>query len=232
MEYPTSEALIVLGFDARRPLEDDRDWTQDRRSQFLIRPEVRRPISVDEMVWPIVAEKPGDENPVNIWNSLSRLLKALSGLTSATAPAPVIIEIGVVIDEESSRYWRNVSNGYLRPEEDAGIELEAQELGYDVADRYLVSALSNCMPSEEELAGLRRDWSGSINPMGLFSKTDDAEGFRCICNSSIAEHAPFCVYRIRRLGIVADSQDSGRGVSGLSTLSSSLSGSPTPTKQE
>jgi hypothetical protein len=204
MEDLPSRQIMVLGFDLRKPLRacTDSGWPERRRARFLIRPEILCPASVDRGVWPPAIENSSSGgNPLNLWNSVSEILAAGPTVVSAEAESPTLIEIGAVPDERSSRYWHDVFYGYLRQEEGKAIAMEAEDLGYDVADRYLLSGLSNCALSAEELEELRKTWAHRINPLGVFDKVSDAASYVNTCDLLIPEHAPFSAYRIRRLAI-------------------------------
>jgi hypothetical protein len=67
-------------------------------------------------------------------------------------------------------------------------------LGYDVADQWLVSGLSNCGYIEDEREEWRLKWSRRINNLHLLLDVDDAHEFAQATNQRVAEHAPFYVY--------------------------------------
>lgn len=191
------ERIVVLGFDARRSLDGLSDWTPERRSRFLIRENVRQPASVDRAVWQAVSDDGNSERPLNLWPSVRQLLKAFPPSSQDATGTPHIIEIAVLADKQASAYWEAVFCGWVRPEEDVALRLAMRELGYDVADRYLVSGLSNCMLSSDELTDVRREWRERISPVGLFSTVADAAAFAPTCDRLTPEHSPFFVYRIR-----------------------------------
>jgi hypothetical protein len=83
----------------------------------------------------------------------------------------------------------------------AAIKARFNSIGYDVADRHLLSGLSNCALSEAELADLRREWTDRINRFGLFEEVESAVGFKEVCDQLVPEHAPFCAYRIRKVEV-------------------------------
>jgi hypothetical protein len=198
-----SRKIVVLGFDLREPLNAHPGplWTQEQRSKFLIRPEARGPLSVDRAVWPSGTEVQNEQYPLYLWGSVTQILRASPNFVPGRSDSPVVIEIGAVTDAQSSQYWEDTFYGWLHPEEDTTVELVFQEFGYDVADRYLVSGLSNCMLSPEELRELRKNWAKRINGFGLFSKADEAVTYASVCDPLIPEHAPFFAYRIRRVEI-------------------------------
>jgi hypothetical protein len=201
------ENVIVLGFDARTPLANQSSlWDDKRRSQYLIRLEIPSPISVDRGVWPAVSVNPDEEYPLFLWGSLSEIVGTFPKVATLESDAPAIVEIAVVAtDQESSSYWEGIIFGRIDPQKDRRFTLASEFLGYDVADRSLISGVSNCQLSAEELAAVRKDWSRAINAWGLFGDPEDAEAFRAVCDRLVPEHSPFEVYRMRRIAITATS---------------------------
>lgn len=200
------ESLIVLGFDVRGPIAlQNGIWTGERRSKFLIRPEVRSPISVDRDVWPALALNADETYPLYLWGNVREVLMAFPEVARPDSDSPIVIELTAVgTDREASVYWERIIFGRVNREEDRALKITMECLGYDVADRYLVSGLSNSMLSEEELAVIRKDWATAINTLGLFGDSKAAEAFREVCNRLVPEHAPFEVYRMRKVEIAPD----------------------------
>jgi hypothetical protein len=146
---------------------------------------------------------PDEGYPLLLRGSATETLASFPEVATSENNAPVIIEIAVVVtDEESSKYWERIIFGRIDLEKDRKFKLVTECLGYDVADRYLVSGLSNCQLSAEELAAVRKDWSEAINGWGLLADSEAAKAFRAVCNQLIPEHAPFEAYRMRRVAIV------------------------------
>jgi len=120
----TAGDIVVLGFDVRTGLDDSAiGWTHERRSRYLIRPEVPHPISVDRDVWPAVAVNPDEGYPLRLWGSVSRILKEFPDIALEGARSPLTIEIGVLPDERFPRYWQDVFFGCLRSSEDTALSL-------------------------------------------------------------------------------------------------------------
>ena len=68
-------------------------------------------------------------------------------------------------------------------------------LGYDVADEYMLSVLSNCgfPPGLENVAELRAEWGPRLNEFHLFRSLDDAILFKRFKDPRLRqEHAPPC----------------------------------------
>jgi hypothetical protein len=101
------DSLIVLGFDVRKPIAHQKIlWTDERRSKFLIRPEVQFPLAVDRDVWPALALNPDESYPLYLWGSVGEVLAAFPGAARAESDVPLIFEIAVVAThQESATYW-------------------------------------------------------------------------------------------------------------------------------
>jgi hypothetical protein len=199
------ESLIVLGFDVRKPVAHQKFiWPGERRHKFLLRPEIPTPVSVDRNVWPTLSLNTDESYPLFLWGSISEILAALPEVAQQNSDSPVIVEIAVVATlPESSTYWERIIFGRVNREADGVPGITAECIGYDVADRYLLSGLSNCMLSEDELALIRNDWSKAINIWGLFGDSETGKAFRAVCNRLVPEHAPFETYRMRMVKIAA-----------------------------
>jgi hypothetical protein len=193
--------MIVLGFDMRESIAGlGSSWTDERRSRFLIRPEISAPLSVDRAVWPSVAVNADEGYPLSLWGSVSEILSAASKTKPGAINAMTVIEIAAApSNSDSSTYWEAVICGRVKKAEDEELEIEWRDLGYDVADRYLVSGLSNSMLPPADMLKSRNQWSLAIDSSGLFAAEDRAQAFRSACDVLIPEHAPFEVYRVRML---------------------------------
>ena len=66
--------------------------------------------------------------------------------------------------------------------------------GYDIADKFFVSGLSNCGYVTEDIQQLRARWQNGINGNGLFKSIALAKEFKEYTNSRIASHAPFYIF--------------------------------------
>ncbi len=196
------DPLFILGFDLRQPFVESSDWPVSRRSRFLLRQDVARPLSVDPIVWPRVDGRRDDENPLGLFSNLRNAAKARLAVFPSRAGTPVLIEIAVsVFGLQNAEYWANIFSLHSIPENDGESAHVFETLGYDVGDHSLISGLSNCLLSPQERSDLRRDWLSALNQFGLFNRAGDAQQFARVCDELISEHAPFSVFRIRRIDI-------------------------------
>ncbi len=210
--HGVEEAL--LGFDAREMfLEPGSLWPPARRAAFLLREDVRKPLSVDTAVWHSLfgeglsdAERvgrgiealssPGWRGPnQGLWDSLSRMQSALGPLPSE---AYWTVAISWVLVEGFSES-RAGSGPYREKMEPEAVSTDWTLLGFDVADAGFISGLSNCGYTPEEAAGLRATWASSLNAHHLFDDLEKALAFREMTEARVSEHAPFFVYALRRI---------------------------------
>jgi hypothetical protein len=200
MPTTAGKEVMKLGYDIREPAgwTGATSWTPARRSAFLLRPDVLQPLSVDRGVWPQATKMLNEASPLMLWGSVS---EALDAFASTCSGAPFVIEIAIVDISEVPQDWINAFQGTLHPEKDQRTGLDFVEYGYDVADQYLLSGLSNCMLSAVELENVRSHWAQRLNHYGLFRKRTDAAEFTKVCNVHVPEHAPFFSYRLRRVAI-------------------------------
>ena len=175
----------TIGFDLRSIVPDP-SWTAERRTRHLLRRDVPAVRSVDTQVW---ERLPG---------SRARRSRRDCGLASPTcsrrrarwtARAPW--RCG------SPRSWRTSRRRKtpIRP----GQQQSYDFLGYDVADYWLLSGLTNCGYKPEEAASLAPVWVPRLNDWHLFDDPDDAETFAEVMDQRVPEHAPFYAHGIYQL---------------------------------
>jgi hypothetical protein len=140
--------ILFAGGDIRvDPGLPDAAWDRKRRQQYLVRPEVTRPLSVDRWVWPkprpVAGEPVGDPLP---WVSAEDVHQRWASSHVGT-DGWVVIAIGVVAVDSHAREVLARS----------GIDAEVvvgpgwRFLGYDIADAGDTSGLSNCGYEGHEL---------------------------------------------------------------------------------
>jgi hypothetical protein len=195
---------IVIGYDAREYwLTFDQSWTEQRRNTFLYRLDILKPLAVDTRVWPTVFESEGRTVPKNrigfqeSWADLSALR---SELTQAFQAKPLrawrIIAITLLsqgMTQNDKTLWESrlpVPNPTWRGQ-------DWTFLGYDVADQWMLSALSNCgfRSGLDDPPTLRAEWGPRLNEFHLFSDVNDALKFKRFSDQRLREdHAPVFVF--------------------------------------
>jgi hypothetical protein len=204
----------ILGFDFRVGMDDKllgERWPEQRRSQYLLRPDVVAPLSVDTGVWPSLFDfdspqsnataypVPANDNyfhhqGLHLWADLPEMRRAVLNNThqpkKGFSACFTLEDDGFVLSEEK---WRMA---FEEPTVPAGLDARWALMGYDVADRFFTSGLSNCGYNVEEAERARATWRESINTNGLFSSADEARRFKEYSDTRVQAHAPFYIFGI------------------------------------
>lgn len=190
----------VLGYDIREAwCSMERLWPRPRRDLYLLRNDVVKPLSVDVIVWPTVfadgqveachldephlgnagAARPSFVGPCqSLWTDLGAMERA-----APLVPSAVIAVIASLDDDEFIP---------LR----ASPAARWDSLGFDVADPFLLSGLTNCGRGHDREFE-REEFGGQLNEHHLFRARDAAVRYAAQCSERIKEHAPFAVYEVR-----------------------------------
>ena len=186
--------MKLLGFDLRLPIDDATflQWTPERRAGFLINPAVRWPLSVDPVTWERARSGSGP-SPLNLRDRVPNTANP----DVARGNALVIIQIDLV-DERSREDEASVVPAWWDPQTSAD-DLNLKHVGFDVADVWLLSGLTNCKLLPTELRMLRERFIRCLNQFGLFSDARDAYDYARAVDLLVSEHCPFYVYRISLL---------------------------------
>jgi hypothetical protein len=211
---------VLLGFDARRGRLDDADerWDQDRRRSFLLRTDVPRPLSVDELVWPSVfdsrqgaslseAERHrldlhGLQTPdwvganTGLWDDLNRMKDVLdaAGVGSADYTLLAVTWLSLFGFRDGGDV-----GPYVEPTEPDRLSPDWIPLGLDIADGSCLSSLTDCADPLEDRDALQTEWSRKLNSYHLFDDTSDAFEYAEQSNSRFPTHAPFFVFALYRI---------------------------------
>jgi hypothetical protein len=200
----------MAGFDTRENwLDYDAIWDPLRRETFLYRHDLDKPFSIDPAVWPSLFTAAGVKEPdekfgyQDCWADLGALQSATTQLFRSHPLLPFEIVAFTLVEDDTSRQsrasWLDIIPPVTPDRRDAAWQLA----GYDVADTWATSALTNCgfVPGVDDVDALRRRWEGSLNRHHLFAAEDEAFAFRDMSNVRLqADHAPcfvFGVWRVR-----------------------------------
>jgi hypothetical protein len=194
----------VVGYDAREMWFDlDANWPEARRQRYLYRPTVKKPLSVDTAVWPSIFSVDGKAKWASHFGyqeSWSDLFELQSSITKYHEVHPVspfrIIAIVLFLGEYTrgdSTDWSIRIPYRITPDR---IEEDWQFLGYDVADSFMLSVLSNCnLPPDPEGSGLRKKFGAQLNDFHLFDSFDWAVEFKRLSDERFrGSHAPCFVF--------------------------------------
>lgn len=196
--------MIVLGYDAReRWCPRDRLWPQSRVAEFLL-VDVPKPLSVDVFCWPSVFA-----DPQLAVLGLDDLQLGPKGLAAPSWRGTVqdlwqdVAELDAALAATDGRPHDVIAvttQPGLHPAA-PGAHLRGSGwtcLGWDVADGWLLSGLSNCGYVSGERDPLHADWAHRLNVHHLFAEEGDAAAFAELTSIRVPEHAPFFAYGIWR----------------------------------
>ena len=209
----------ILGFDFR--VADwpgiTAWWDEPRRAHYLLRPEVPWVASVDSAVLPSVFDfgnalnSPATgfaisrlipegmhQQAFGLWRDLGAMQQAVSRQSLPKDATYMSIALTVIGDDLPATQWAwddLLEERTNPPTVSQGWKL----LGYDVADRSLLSGLSNCGYDGDEKPILTKTWPDKLNEVGLLRDLNDAMEFKDVTNRHVPEHAPFLVFGLYEL---------------------------------
>jgi len=210
----------IIGYDVRSvsPSWLKSEWDIKSREQFLLRPEITCPFSVDFSVWPTLFKLGQNDTKIIAANNAIivdpgiaawhfktfRLWPDLGGMLAEYKPTPDHdwgIAVGLIRLEtyppEASPIqdsWRRAILG--SPINPATKQSSWKLLGYDVANSGFTSAISNCGMSEKERRELRPVWGHLLGDNGLFQTVQDAIRFNADANKRLSPDGPFYVFEL------------------------------------
>lgn len=197
---------LLLGYDAREaPLNYRGTWSEERRQSHLLRQELVKPLSVDSEVWPSVFEvvpqltRPDWTGYVQyLWDDLQALMKVVEEAISPESKQVSYIAVELVSSTTSGTMlavWQDRVPTVVPPRL---TELTRTLAGYDVADYFLLSGLTNC--GSPHWAN-PEEWSPRLNQYHLFQDAATAVDFKAEADKHVPEHAPFFVFALWLLGL-------------------------------
>lgn len=187
---------IVIGFDVREMKTPYlAQWSDERKQTYLIKKQVKKPLSIDRLVWPSVLDDApnGTVNNICLWRNGNVLKQFFQAMAQGSNEA-FCVAFTLLSDDRTS--LENFDLAGISPAE---IGQDWELLGYDVADGGLLSGLTNCgyEPTDaHHFAGL---FIRHINKYHLFTDFGVASVFAEMNDLRVPEHAPFFVYGIYRI---------------------------------
>jgi len=185
---------LLIGFDARENIAKlDETWDSERVQQYLLRTDVVKPYSVDVMVWDSIfhllnIELPAWIGPRQQWDDLQRLRKFIENKKIKQSYWLVAITQWNINERDPLEKQRDVKPNL--------IPNEWTLLGFDIADRYLLSGLMNAGYLVDERGVLSYKWSRYLNRYHLFDDLELAMQFKSLTDKRVEEHSPFSAYGI------------------------------------
>lgn len=198
-------AELLIGFDARESfLKFNDDWGASRVTQYLLREDIVKPLSVDVMVWDSILHVLQVQHPNWVgsrqgWDSLERL-KAFITEHELRSPYWIIAITQWITNDEKNALEEQYK---IKP---AFPSNEWSLLGYDIADDSLLSGLMNAGYFAEEYTAIKQQWSRHLNEYHLFEDLDVAFKFKSLTDERVKEHSPFSVYSIYQLETIPEAK--------------------------
>jgi hypothetical protein len=199
----TAISEVLLGYCAREQWSEP--WAAERKLRCLYRLDVERVFSVDSEVWESVFQSDSAlTTPAwvgyvqDLWDDSKRLVNELEQQWRDGWRPLSLIAVSLLATNEELDQWRG-RLGEVAVDPDIG---KAHRLGYDVADAWLLSALSNGVLPPAEAEAARRRWGGYLNEHHLFERLADALMFRDEeANFRHPEHSPHFVFELRAIRV-------------------------------
>jgi hypothetical protein len=181
----------------------------------LLRTDVPRPLSVDELTWPSLfdsrqgallseqerhqLELDGLQTPewvganAGLWNDLNRMKSILdaAGVSSTNYTLLAVTWLSLFAFTDGGDV-----GPYVEPIEPDRLSPEWIRLGLDVADGSCLSSLTDCADPHEDRDALQAEWGRKLNSYHLFEDTSDAFEFAELSNRRFPTHAPFFVFAL------------------------------------
>lgn len=198
----------VLGFQLRVAPQTMELWDARRRAMYLLREDIRFPLSVDTAVWPEASDpallsalfSDFSADPNSAPNGLSAYTLRSFAVLSTPFHFNDTFLIGLSVMGKFARELQNqhrIQN--LLPITDL-ISNNWVCLGHDVADRWLISGLFNCGYEAATKLSLSHQFAAYLNEYGLFTSAHIARSFALDCNTRVSEHKPFAVFGVWKHG--------------------------------
>lgn len=206
VENPFGYKHLLLGFDSKEMWSNFKhDWSLTRIEQNLFKHDIKKPLSVDSLVWPSIFDlkpklpKPAWTGPVQgLWDDLNRLKQTVLKIHSRIRNL-WFVAITAVMEPDTDNL-ENLWTGRLSGINPEYIQKEWTFLGYDVADVWLESSLTNGALSRifrenQEYSSYLLD----LNQYHLFNSWNSAYKFSHFAEKHRPDHRPQCVFSLWRI---------------------------------
>ena len=203
---------LVIGFDAREMWLGMDSWSQERRTAFLLREDIEKPLSTDTMVWPslfrshrtVISQQDITTGSVfdlelpieyrsmdNLWTDLGATQAYLNRTHALEGKSYWVIAIAELMSLEDKERLKPTY-----PFKPLEVDTGWKPLGFDVSQTNLTSRLTNERYEANSIEALRTRWSPHLNKYHLFSEEEPADDFADWADEQDVGHAPYHVYAI------------------------------------
>lgn len=218
LSFMCSASEQLLGFDARACSPSQLERLRASSNRYLLRTTVKFVCSVDVLIWPSIFDGGTSQHSPDttasqeegltlpdwigpnfpLWAKLREMEDLIGGVSVAMPFWKVaiseVVRSGNANQPETRTSWPSVNTT-----EPSSLQEDWVFLGYDVADRSLLSGLSNCGYTKEELPQFAASFGRNLNDYHLFDSLEVAMAFKALSDRRVKEHAPFYVYGLWRI---------------------------------
>ncbi len=187
---------IIIGFDVREMKEPYLgDWSFERQMNYLLKKHVKKPLSIDRIVWPSVLDsaQDSDANNLDLWRNGNVLLQFYQAI-SVNSQNALCVAFTLLVDDQTPLEKFDLAD--ISPTE---ISHDWELLGYDVADAGLMSGLTNCAYTPTDAQQFMGLFVRHLNKYHLFTDFGVASVFAEMNDLRVTEQAPFYVYGVYRI---------------------------------
>lgn len=211
----------IVGYDARELwLDIDSQWTDEKKQLYLLRHDVKKPLSVDNYIWYSVFS---EKSTPRIWQNIPRKStyqtvdweqtfaeNQMVALPDIYRPRRVWTSLDSLIQHLNSNWkddWKPcaiiaIEEVFIEDEDECesviidpnAIDNNWKILGYDVADYELYTGLSDPAIDSKLSNQIRREWINKLNEYHLFLEPEIAFDYINFANIRNPTHRPFTVY--------------------------------------
>lgn len=135
--------------------------------------------------------KPSWTGPRIVWDNLQRLKDHLHSAWGERWKPCWIVGFTEVVDITDPEVIEEYSHYDIVPDQ---LHQDWEFLGYDVADFYGTSFITNAGYLESEFKSLHRRWAPHLNNHHLFAEQKEALGYVAVAYERDRQHGPFSAY--------------------------------------
>lgn len=189
----------LLGFKVRASSEGLPPWPSERRQTYLLRTDIKQPLSVDPHIWPdlefddSVTAIFDDYYQGSVPNGLGVYTMTSKEKLKRPSLGSIVALTATPKDAIKLKDWHKINDCPITFSSLSSCGFE--RLGYDVGDRWLLSGLMNCASAANRVE-LAAKFANALNAFHLFTSAKSAGEFRSEYDRIVTGHAPWFVYGI------------------------------------
>lgn len=183
---------ILIGYSIRS-LSQDKSWDNERRKKFLIKNNIDLPKSASTVVWENFNDFIDESDSFHFLDNYGfqdiKELVSLSNYNKNQTDRIMVRTCIHYLHSVPTFVWALNMPSY---QDDDNFYF----FGYDIADGGIMSGLSNCGYTQNEMKYCQEKYLPFLNNHGLFDNFDIALDFLNYTNERVKDHAPFYIYSL------------------------------------